>query len=110
MENIQNLDLIISILIFILYLFIQCIKLIIKHKLTKKNNQNKLIEEKILQLILEAETLFENGIIKKEFVIESINKYLNNNKIQYDISKIEQFVEEVIAFSKTINYNGDSNE
>ncbi len=110
MNVLNNLELIVSGIIFILYLLIQFIKLIVNVNKNKKAKKEQLVDNQILLFIQEAETLFENGLVKKEFVLESINEFLLKNNIKLDFNTIEKKIEEIISISKTINYNGDLNE
>jgi len=110
MDYLNNLNVIVSGIIFIIYLMIKFIKLLITIKKNKQLKKEQLVDNKVLLFIQEAETLFENGLIKKEFVLESINEYLKDNNIKIDLNTIESKIEEIINLSKTINYKGDSNE
>jgi len=110
MDYLNNLNVIVSGIIFIIYLMIKFIKLLITIKKNKQLKKEQLVDNKLLLFIQEAETLFENGLIKKEFVLESINEYLKDNNIKIDLNTIESKIEEIINLSKTINYKGDSNE
>ena len=110
MEVLQNFEFLLSATVFILYLLIQILKLIISICKSKKNKKKELVEEKVLLFIQEAETLFSNGIIKKEFVLDSINKYLKEKNIKYEEEQLEQLIEKIISLSKTINYVGEENE
>lgn len=108
-----NLELIVSGIIFIFYLLIQLVKLFISIRNNKKNNisnNNELVNNKLIELIEEAEGLFDNGIIKKEFVLESINDFLVANNISFDVNSIDQTIEQIISLSKNINYKENNNE
>lgn len=104
--DLENLKFIVTGLIFIFYFAIKIIKLLLEKKQIKSLNDKQLLNEKILLLIEEAETLFENGTEKKEFVLSSINDFLIKNKINITTTEIEEIIEKIINVSKSINYEG----
>lgn len=88
--KIEYLEYIISGLFFLIYMILNIIRITNIKKKVKNEELNKIINEQLVLLIQEAETIFENGLEKKEFVLESIEKIFKKQikKINFeDISK-----------------------
>lgn len=75
-----------------------------KSEKAKKYYENYLkVEKKIKELCVIAEANYKNGDQKKKYVISSINTFLTENNIQFDIGLIEDMIESIIKLTKSIN-------
>lgn len=108
--KIEYLEYIISGLVFIIYMILNIIRISnIKNKV-KNEELNKKINEQLVLLIQEAETIFENGLEKKEFVLESIEKIFKKQIKKINIEDISKKIEEIIGITKSINYKEENSE
>lgn len=108
--KIEYLEYIISGLVFIIYMILNIIRISnIKNKV-KNEELNKEINEQLVLLIQEAETIFENGLEKKEFVLESIEKIFKKQIKKINIEDISKKIEEIIGITKSINYKEENSE
>ena len=110
MKEAENLKEIGFILIFIINIIYYFIKIIILKKKLKSFKTKEEVEKELCELVEKAECLFESGIDKKEYVLDSISQYLKKKKINIDYKEIDKIIENVISVSKQINYQGDNNE
>ena len=108
--KIEYLEYIISGLVFTIYMILNIIRISnIKNKV-KNEELNKKINEQLVLLIQEAETIFENGLEKKEFVLESIEKIFKKQIKKINIEDISKKIEEIIGITKSINYKEENSE
>ena len=108
--KIEYLEYIISGLVFIIYRILK-IRRISKIKNKVKNEElNKKIDEQLVLLIQEAETIFENGLEKKEFVIESIEKIFKKQIKKINFEDISKKIDEIVGITKSINYKEENSE
>ncbi len=61
------------------------------------------IEKIIKELCIEAEKSYTDGIKKKKYVLSSVNTYLKQNNIKFDLKFIDDMIESLIRVSKQIN-------
>ena len=108
--KIEYLEYIISGLVFTFYMILNIIRISnIKNKV-KNEELNKEINEQLVLLIQEAETIFENGLEKKEFVLDSIEKIFKKQIKKINIEDISKKIEEIIGITKSINYKEENSE
>ncbi len=105
--NIENIKILLSCLILIFYFLIKIIKILIERKQIKTIKNKQLVDDQLLLLVQQAETLFENGIDKKQFVLNAIDDFLVSHKINVSSLEVENMLEEIINISKTINFKGE---
>lgn len=79
------------------------IKLIqyIKESIKEKNWNN--LVKLLLELITKAETLFENGAERKEWVIEMVKT--SEKQINFDIDEVQlsELIDELVEMTKQVN-------
>lgn len=108
--KIEYLEYIISGLVFIIYMILNIIRISnIKNKV-KNEELNKEINEQLVLLIQEAETIFENGLEKKEFVLESIEKIFKKQIKKINFEDISKKIDEIVGITKSINYKEENSE
>ncbi len=61
------------------------------------------VENKVKELCIVAESSYKDGDKKKKYVIASVNTYLKQNNIKFDMQLIDSMIETVIDVSKKIN-------
>ena len=61
------------------------------------------IEKLVKELCVIAENNYTDGSKKKKYVIASVNTYLKQNNIKFDMQLIDKMIETVIDVSKNIN-------
>ncbi|WP_026392024.1 hypothetical protein [Haploplasma modicum] len=91
-------------LIVIVAIITYLMKLISNLREIKKLKSNELISEELIRLISLAEELFDKSTDRKKFVTTRLERFGKENKIKYDIKKIDEEIDEVIKFTKKVNY------
>ena len=108
MENIENLELLISIAGTILSLLLTCIicfvKAIRSSKQKKELQDNATLMDAVGPLMEIAEK-YENysGEEKKQFVLTKINQLAIENNLKFNAEEISKKIEELITLSKEVN-------
>lgn len=100
MELFNNIIEIVSGLIVIIPLVIELVKYV---KIAiKEKNWSKLVDV-VLKLMSEAETKFDNGADKKEWVIDMVNSV--SESINYDFTKedLSKLIDSFVKMSKSVN-------
>lgn len=76
---------------------------------TKEKNWNNLLGL-ILKLMTEAETKFDNGATRKEWVIGMIEASADQINYDIDIDTLSKLIDDLCAMSKKVNINNDNND
>lgn len=80
------------------------IKLINKTHELKKTKDKELALIEMLNLIEEAERLFDEGYERKKFVLARLKNFGVDNKIKINMNEFETELNRLIVFSKQVNY------
>lgn len=52
-----------------------------------------------------AETLFDDGAVKLEYVITKVQSWCIQNNVEFDENQVKQHIEDEISLSKCVNYD-----
>ncbi len=100
MEVFYNIVEILSGLIVIIPLVIELVKYV---KIAiKEKNWSKLVDI-VLNLIIEAETKFDNGADKKEWVIDMVSNVSESINYDLDKEKLSKLIDDFVKMSKSVN-------
>lgn len=86
------------------------LKLLSSLKEIKNLKNEDILENELMKLIKLAESLFTEGSERKYFVLSRIENFSSENKIKMNQVKIEQRIDEMITFTKNVNYKNESGE
>lgn len=106
MENYETiLGYVSTVLILVLTTITYIIKFIEKQREIKKMNDSNLLELELERLMMEAETLFDDGETREKFVIDRLRAYSLDYKIISNFDQLQNKIAKVISLSKEINVN-----
>ncbi|MDL2292909.1 hypothetical protein LJC17_04925 [Acholeplasma sp. OttesenSCG-928-E16] len=78
-------------------------KLIRKIKEVRSLKDEGIVDEELKELISEAETMYQSGVEKKDYVIKKIKEFMGVRKIKIKKSDIDEKISEMVSFTKKVN-------
>jgi hypothetical protein len=115
MENMENLEIIISLAGTAISLFIASVTFIVKliqGYIAKKKLKNNYVLLDAIAPLMEIAEEFTNysGEEKKEYVMTKANQFAIENGIEFDQKAVSEKIEEMIKLSKTVNSDNTEEE
>ena len=79
------------------------VKLVRRGKEIKLLKDKKRVEDEVLELMIDAESIPTSGSVKKEYVISKLKAISAKMDIVVDVNEVSSRIEELIKLSKLVN-------